>query len=92
MADDCSMMKSLKSKGYDHIILNYAAFYPSARKTTLQFIEAAEAIGLTVHAWIQCFHNSSGWINPIDDEGNRYKDEILKKSSTMRNPTLKTSE
>lgn len=77
MAEDCSMMKSLKSKGYDHIILNYAAFYPSARKTTLQFIEAAEAIGLTVHAWIQCFHNSSGWINPIDDEGNRYKDEIF---------------
>lgn len=77
MADDCAMMKSLKAKGYDHIILNYAAFYPSAAKTTLQFIEAAERIGLTVHAWIQCFHNSSGWINPIDDVNNRYREEIF---------------
>ncbi len=77
MADDCLMMKTLKAKGYDHIILNYAAFHPSSRKTTTEFIEEAERIGITVHAWIQCFHNSSGWINPIDDENNRYKDEIF---------------
>ncbi len=76
MADDCASMKSLKAKGYDHIILNYAAFSPSARKTTIEFIEAAERIGLTVHAWIQCFY-SGGWVNPIDDENNRYKDEVF---------------
>lgn len=81
MADDHAMMKTLKAKGYDHIILNYAAFHPSSRKTTTEFIEAAERLGITVHAWIQCFHNSSGWINPIDDENNRYKDEIFEEIS-----------
>lgn len=77
MANDCEMMKTLKAKGYDHVILNYAAFHPTAKKTTVEFIKEAEMIGISVHAWIQCFHNSSGWINPIDDENNRYKDEIF---------------
>lgn len=79
MADNCAKMRDLKENGYDHIILNYAAFTPSAKKTTLEFISAAEQLGLTVHAWIQCFHNSGGWINPIDDANNRYKDEIFEK-------------
>lgn len=78
MEDDCAALKSLKAKGYDHIILNYAAFKPAVKKNTLKFLEAAEREGLTVHAWIQCFYDG-GWVNPIDDENNRYKDEVFEK-------------
>lgn len=78
MADDCAELKSLKAKGYDHVILNYAAFNQSSKKSTTAFLEAAESEGLAVHAWIQCFYNGS-WINPIDDENNRYKDEVFER-------------
>ncbi len=78
MADDCAELKSLKAKGYDHIILNYAAFNQSSKKTTIKFLEAAEREGIAVHAWIQCFYNG-GWINPIDDENNRYKEEVFER-------------
>lgn len=76
-ANDCAELKALKAKGIDHIILNYDAFHPTSRKSTVAFIEAAESLGLTVHAWIQCFHNSGGWINPIDDENARFKDDVF---------------
>lgn len=77
MSDDKADMRKLYGLGYRHILLNYSAFHPNNKKATLAFIEAAEDMGWTVHAWIQCFHNSGGWINPIDDENNRYKDEVF---------------
>ena len=77
MANGKADMKRLYDLGYRHILLNYSAFHPNNSRATLEFIEAAEDMGWTVHAWIQCFHNSGGWINPIDDENNRYKDEIF---------------
>lgn len=77
MANDKADMQKLYGLGYRHILLNYSAFHPNNKRATLAFIEAAEEMGWTVHAWIQCFHNSAGWINPIDDENNRYKDEIF---------------
>ena len=76
MADDCAGLQSLKDKGIDHVILNYAAFNPASKKNTIKFIEAAEGMGLTVHAWIQCFHNSGGWVNPIDDANACFKDDV----------------
>ncbi len=79
MENGCSELKSLKTKGIDHIILNYAAFNPSSRARSISFIESAESLGLTVHAWIQCFYGSGAWINPIDDENQRYKDEVFEK-------------
>ena len=75
-ADDYKVMKELYDKGYRHILLNFAAFHPNNKKTTLEFIEKAEEMGWVVHAWLQCFYNG-GWINPVDDENNRYKEEIF---------------
>ena len=77
--NDYAGLKDLKEKGLDHIILNYAAFTPSSKTRTIDFIRHAEELGLTVHAWIQCFHNSNGWINPIDDENKCYKDDVFEK-------------
>jgi hypothetical protein len=76
MADDCKIMKHIKALGYDHILLNYAGFdnNPAIAK---QFITKAEACGLVVHAWIQCFHTSAGWVNPIDDTAKKYKQEVF---------------
>lgn len=76
-ADGYKVMKDLYALGYRHILLNYAAFHPNNKKATLEFITMAEETGWTVHAWIQCFHNSSGWINPIDDEAGCYKEEVF---------------
>ncbi len=75
--NDYAKLKVLKEKGIDHIILNYAAFTSSNRNSTVAFIREAESLGLTVHAWIQCFHNSAGWINPVDDDNKCYKDEVF---------------
>lgn len=77
MANDAANLKNLKSLGYDHVILNYAAFEHANKKATKAFIAAAEEIGMTVHAWIQCFHTSAGWINPVDDANNCYKEEVF---------------
>ena len=75
--NDYAKLKDLKVKGIDHIILNYAAFTAANKASTVAFISEAESLGLTVHAWIQCFHNSAGWINPIDDDNKCYKDEVF---------------
>ncbi len=77
LADDCAELKELKNNSIDHIFLNYAAFTNSKKSRTLTFIARAEELGMTVHAWTQCFHNSSGWINPIDDDEKCYKDDIF---------------
>lgn len=45
MENGCAELKSLKTKGIDHIILNYAAFNPSSRARSISFIESAEKIG-----------------------------------------------
>ena len=78
MADDQKMMKQLYGLGYRHILLNYAAFHPNNKRTTLEFIEAAEEMGWIVHAWLQCFYNG-GWENPVDDANNRYKEEVFER-------------
>jgi hypothetical protein len=76
-ANNFANLKNLKSLGYDHIILNYLAFEYSNKPVTKAFIAAAEEIGVTVHAWLQCFYSSGAWVNPVDDANNRYKDEIF---------------
>lgn len=79
LADDGAKMKDLKAKGYDHIILNYAAFtikvnIPLAKR----FMKKADEIGLTVHAWIQAFYDG-GWISPIDDDSKTFKEEVFER-------------
>ncbi|MFA6858227.1 MAG: lamin tail domain-containing protein [Bacteroidales bacterium] len=76
LADGCAKLKELKAQGFDHILLNYSAFEYD-QKRTRQLIDASDDLGIAVHAWMQCFHTSEGWINPVDDAANCYKDEIF---------------
>ncbi len=76
LENDCAVMKEMKSKGYDHVFLNSAAFNESARKTTLEFIEAAQANDITVHAWVQCFYEG-GWVCPVDDDSKTLKQDLF---------------
>ena len=76
MENDAANLKEFKRLGYQHILLNYAAFETYNIKNTLPFIEKCEELGLTVHCWMQCFYKG-GWINPVDDENVCYKEEIF---------------
>ena len=78
MENDNADMKKLYDLGYRHILLNAAAFNPSNKTKTLQFIEAAEDMGWTVHAWLQCFYNG-GWVSPVDDENKCYREDIFER-------------
>ena len=77
MENDYAKLKELKQKGIDHLLLNYSAFETTVKIAQAhKFIEKADELGIAVHAWIQCFHTSEGWISPIDDEKKQYKEEI----------------
>ena len=76
-ADDAALMKQMKALGYDHVLLNYAAFESSARTRTKNFIEAAADAGIMVHAWIQCFYSNGNWVSPVIDDENRYDQELF---------------
>lgn len=79
LENDAEEMKRMKALGYDHVILNYSSFEYSNAKTCHNFIRRADECGLTVHAWIQCFHNSGSWINPIDMDSASYKEDVFEK-------------
>lgn len=74
MDNDAAKLKNLHELGYRHILLNAAALNDNFKARTFKFLDACEELGITVHAWMQCFYNG-GWVNPIDDENNRYKEE-----------------
>ena len=77
--NDAKNLRELKAKGYDHILLNFAAFGSVPyRKQARQLIPLCEEIGLTVHVWIQCFYNG-GWESPIDDEKKAYKEDVYER-------------
>lgn len=76
-ADDAALMKQMKALGYDHVLLNYAAFESKERTKTKNFIEAAADAGLMVHGWIQCFYSNGNWVSPVIDEENRYDQELF---------------
>jgi hypothetical protein len=76
MENDAAQLKEFKRLGYDHILLNYVAFGEYNLKRTLPFLDKCDELGIAVHCWMQCFYNG-GWINPIDDANNRYKEEIF---------------
>ena len=76
-ADDAALMKQMKALGYDHVLLNYAAFESKERTKTKKFIEAAADAGLMVHGWIQCFYSNGNWVSPVIDEENRYDQELF---------------
>ena len=79
LANDAANLRKLKEKGYDHIVLNYAAFSTGPyRKQARSLIPLCDELGLTVHVWLQCFYNG-GWESPIDDEKKAYKEEVYER-------------
>lgn len=77
--NDFAVLKRMKGLGYDHLLLNYNAFDDAVKaEKTRRLIAASEEVGMTVHAWIQCFYSGGKWINPIekiDENTGRYKQE-----------------
>lgn len=77
--NDFAVLKKMKQLGYDHVLLNYNAFDDATKvEKTRKLIAKSEEVGMTVHAWIQCFYSGGKWINPIekiDDKTGRYKQE-----------------
>lgn len=79
IADDFKVLKEMKQKGYDHVLLNYNAFDDPAKvPKARQIIAAAKEVDLKIHAWMQVFRENNTWVNPIENLGNgygRYKQE-----------------
>ncbi|MBO4671341.1 MAG: hypothetical protein J5640_05830 [Bacteroidales bacterium] len=77
VANNGAKMRDMKNKGYDHILMNSAGFTTSSYRTNaIKFIKLADEMGITVHAWIQCFYQSGSWISPIDDNTKTYKEDV----------------
>lgn len=76
LADDGAVMKKMKALGYDHVLLNYAAFQYSNATTAKEFVKEAAETGIMVHAWIQCFYDGD-WVSPVIDAENRYDQELF---------------
>lgn len=70
-------LDELKAKGIGNIILHEVAFARHGEDSTMTFINSAERKGIRVHVWFQCFYDNGTWINPVDDENNRYKQEYF---------------
>ena len=75
MENDAAKLRNLQQLGYDHILLNFAAFEASNQRNTLKFLDACEQLDINVHCWMQCFYKG-GWISPIDDNAKSYKEEV----------------
>ena len=68
--------ETLAAKGYGHVILHEQAFKSYPQETVLGRIAEAEALGMTVHIWMQCFYENSTWVSPVDDANKRYDQEL----------------
>ena len=75
LAKNASQLRKLKSKGYDHVLLNSFAFEPENADKGRRFIIAADEAGIAVHAWIQCFYDGE-WVSPVDDANVCYVESI----------------
>ena len=75
MANDAANLKKLKQQGYDHILLNYAAFESANQRNTLKFLDACEKLDINVHCWMQCFYKG-GWVSPVDDANKCYREDL----------------
>ena len=90
LENDAKSLRNLKEKGYDHILLNFAAFGSSSyRKLAKKLIPLCDEIGLTVHVWMQCFYNGD-WESPIDDEKKAYKEEVYERIRTQCRDYIET--
>ena len=75
--NDGALMKNMKALGYDHILLNYAAFAENRMVVTKQFLEMVAENGMMLHVWMQCFYQGGNWISPVDDANNCYKQDLF---------------
>lgn len=69
-------LSTLAARGYGHIILHEQAFKSNPEADVLDFIANAEALGMTVHIWIQCFYNGT-WVSPVDDANQCYDQALF---------------
>lgn len=77
--NDGAKMRELKQLGYDHILMNYAAYAKkNYHNQAIAFTKLADEIGLTVHVWLQAFYDG-GWISPIDDDKKAFKEEVFER-------------
>lgn len=79
MDNDAANLRNMKKLGYDHVLLNFAAFNPYNLNNTLPFLDKCDELGIQVHAWIQCFYNNGGWVSPVDDENKCYREDLYEK-------------
>lgn len=77
IANDGAVMRNMKALGYDHALLNFAAFRPANAAKAHRFIELAAEVGMVVHAWLQCFSSGSTWTSPVDDANNCYNQGLF---------------
>ena len=77
MDNDAAKLRNIKKLGYDHILLNFAAFQEYNLLKTLPFLEKCDELGINVHAWMQCFYKNGSWISPVDDENKCYKEDVF---------------
>ena len=82
--NDAAKLRNLKNLGYDHLVLNAAAFdTKNYRQQAIRITHLAYEIGITIHAWIQCFNDgrpeNNGWFSPIDDVNKCYIEEEYQK-------------
>lgn len=74
--NDGEIMRNMKALGYDHILLNFAAFENNKMKTTREFLRLAAEADMMVHVWMQAFYQG-GWVSPVIDEENRYDQDLF---------------
>lgn len=88
--NDAAKLKNLKNLGYDHILLNAAAFdNNNNHHNALRFVRRCQELDLVVHAWIQCFYNNGEWESPVDDENKCYREETYERIRNNANRYLK---
>ena len=72
-------LETLAAKGYGHVILHEQAFKSYPQAEVLARIAEAEALGMTVHIWLQCFYENSTWVSPVDDARKCYDQELFER-------------
>lgn len=70
-------LPALAPKGYGHIILHEKSFTSYPQAEVLAWIKQAEALGMTVHVWFQCFYANGKWISPVDDVNKCYRQDLF---------------
>lgn len=60
-------LENFANNGIHHILVNEVFFKERSPEQYMAYITKAEALGLTIHVWFQCFYDSNGWVSPVDD-------------------------